>query len=58
SDHPVLNPRYLVYEPQRAHYYGLNPVLALACVTSMPAAALGLGWRVSTLATGACTYLD
>jgi imidazolonepropionase-like amidohydrolase len=47
-----------MYEAQQAHYYGLNPVLALASVTSMPAAALGVGWRVSTLATGAYTYLD
>ncbi|KAJ7888524.1 hypothetical protein B0H13DRAFT_2252760 [Mycena leptocephala] len=52
SDHPVLNSRHLVYEAQQAHYYGLNPALALASVTSTPATALGVGWRVGTLAAG------
>ncbi|KAF8967351.1 hypothetical protein BDZ97DRAFT_1938242 [Flammula alnicola] len=37
SDHP-------------AHYYGLNPALALASVTSVPARAAGLGHRVGTIA--------
>ncbi|KAJ6454889.1 hypothetical protein C8R47DRAFT_1228500 [Mycena vitilis] len=31
---------------KQAHYYGLNP--ALASVTSTPAAALGVGWRLAT----------
>jgi hypothetical protein len=53
----VLNSRHLVYEAQQAHYYGLNPALALASVTSTPATALGVGWRVGTLAAGAYTYL-
>ncbi|KAJ7251954.1 hypothetical protein C8J57DRAFT_1187793 [Mycena rebaudengoi] len=52
SDHPVLNSRHLVYEAQQAHYYSLNPALALASVTSTPANALGVGWRVGTLAEG------
>ncbi|KAJ7735556.1 hypothetical protein DFH07DRAFT_1065042 [Mycena maculata] len=52
SDHPVLNSRHLIYEAQQAHYYSLNPALALASVTSTPAAALGVGWRVGTLAAG------
>ncbi|KAJ6512303.1 hypothetical protein DFH09DRAFT_1197532 [Mycena vulgaris] len=52
SDHPVLNSRYLLYEAQQAHYYSLNPALALASVTSTPAAAMGVGWRVGTLAAG------
>ncbi|KAJ7660376.1 hypothetical protein DFH06DRAFT_1089703 [Mycena polygramma] len=52
SDHPVLNSRHLMYEAQQAHYYGLNPALALASVTSTPATALGVGWRVGMLATG------
>ncbi|KAJ7078720.1 hypothetical protein B0H15DRAFT_1025782 [Mycena belliarum] len=52
SDHPVLNSRYLVYEAQQAHYYSLNPALAIASVTSTPANALGVGWRVGMLATG------
>ncbi|KAJ7105170.1 hypothetical protein C8R44DRAFT_715403 [Mycena epipterygia] len=52
SDHPVLNSRHLIYEAQQAHYYSLNPALALASVTSTPAAAMGVGWRVGTLAAG------
>ncbi|KAJ7685890.1 hypothetical protein B0H17DRAFT_985428 [Mycena rosella] len=52
SDHPVLNSRHLIYEAQQAHYYSLNPGLALASVTSTPANAMGVGWRVGTLATG------
>ncbi|KAJ6483842.1 hypothetical protein C8R47DRAFT_1217531 [Mycena vitilis] len=52
SDHPVLNSRHLMYEAQQAHYYGLNPALAIASVTSTPATALGVGWRVGMLATG------
>ncbi|KAK6996805.1 composite domain of metallo-dependent hydrolase, partial [Favolaschia claudopus] len=58
SDHPVINSRHLMYEAQQAHYYGLNPALALASVTSTPAKALGVGWRVGTLATGQRPYLD
>ncbi|KAJ7464200.1 hypothetical protein B0H11DRAFT_2285094 [Mycena galericulata] len=52
SDHPVLNSRYLMYEAQQAHYYSLNPALAIASVTSTPAAALGVGWRIGSLAPG------
>ncbi|KAF8805276.1 hypothetical protein BYT27DRAFT_7297664 [Phlegmacium glaucopus] len=52
SDHPVLNSRYLMYEAQQAHYYGLNPALALASVTSTPARAAGMGHRVGTIAEG------
>ncbi|KAJ6515699.1 carbohydrate esterase family 9 protein [Mycena sanguinolenta] len=53
SAHPVVNSRYLVQEAQRAHYYGLNPYLALAAITSVPAAALGLGHRIGSLDEGA-----
>ncbi|KAJ7075534.1 hypothetical protein B0H15DRAFT_894200 [Mycena belliarum] len=52
SDHPVLNSRHLMYEAQQAHYYSLNPALALASVTAVPANALGVGWRVGMLASG------
>ncbi|KAH9484599.1 hypothetical protein JR316_0004081 [Psilocybe cubensis] len=52
SDHPVVNSRYLLFEAQQAHYYGLNPALALASVTSVPAQAAGLGHRVGTIAEG------
>ena len=34
SDHPVLNAQHLIYEPQKAHHYGLNPDIAIASVTS------------------------
>ncbi|KAJ7863940.1 hypothetical protein B0H14DRAFT_2736905 [Mycena olivaceomarginata] len=50
SDHPVLNSRYLMYEAQQAHYYSLNTGLAIASVTSTPAKALGVGWRIGTIA--------
>lgn len=47
-----MNSRYLLFEAQQAHYYGLNPALALASVTSVPARAAGLGHRVGTIAEG------
>jgi hypothetical protein len=53
SDHPVLNSRYLIFEAQQAHYYGLPPHLALASVTSAPAAAAGLAHRLGVLRDGA-----
>ncbi|KIM80183.1 hypothetical protein PILCRDRAFT_73396 [Piloderma croceum F 1598] len=52
SDHPVVNSRYLLNEAALAHFYGLNPALALASVTSTPADALGLGHRVGTIREG------
>lgn len=52
SDHPVVNSRYLLNEAALAHYYGLNAGLALASVTSMPAAALGLGHRLGSIREG------
>ncbi|KAI0677231.1 composite domain of metallo-dependent hydrolase [Trametes maxima] len=53
SDHPVLISRYLLFEAQQAHYYGLPPHLALAAVTSVPAAAAGLSHRIGILREGA-----
>ena len=47
-----MNSRYLMYEAQQAHYYGLNPALALTSVTSTPAKAAGLDHRVGTIAEG------
>ena len=41
-----------MYEAQQAFFYGLNPSLALASVTSTPAAAAGLGHRIGTLREG------
>jgi imidazolonepropionase-like amidohydrolase len=52
SDHPVLNSRYLLYEAQQAHYYGLSPNLALASVTTTAAIAAGVGHRVGMVAVG------
>ncbi|KAF5347941.1 hypothetical protein D9756_010123 [Leucocoprinus leucothites] len=49
SDHPVLNSRYLLYEAQQAHYYGLSTELALASVTTTPAKAAGMSHRVGFL---------
>ncbi|TFK22333.1 hypothetical protein FA15DRAFT_706442 [Coprinopsis marcescibilis] len=53
SDHPVLNSRYLAYEAQQAHYFGLQPHLALASITSTPAIAAGLSHRIGILQKGA-----
>ncbi|KAH9913691.1 uncharacterized protein BXZ73DRAFT_106870 [Epithele typhae] len=52
SDHPVLNSRYLLFEAQQAHYYGLPPNLALAAVTSTPATVLGQSHRIGFLRPG------
>ncbi|KAI0722347.1 composite domain of metallo-dependent hydrolase [Cerioporus squamosus] len=53
SDDDVHNSRYLLYEAQQAHYYGLPPNIALASVTSAPATAAGLLHRVGILREGA-----
>ncbi|KAJ7129499.1 carbohydrate esterase family 9 protein [Mycena epipterygia] len=53
SAHPVVNSRYLLHEAQQAHYYGLPPYLALASITSVPAAAVGLAHRIGSLHEGA-----
>ncbi|EMD40502.1 hypothetical protein CERSUDRAFT_121244 [Gelatoporia subvermispora B] len=53
TDHPALNARYLLYEAQVAHHFGLPPHLALASVTSVPAAAVGMQHRIGLLREGA-----
>ncbi|KZT06435.1 composite domain of metallo-dependent hydrolase [Laetiporus sulphureus 93-53] len=53
SDHPILNSRYLLYEAQQAHYYGLSPNVALASVTVTPATAAGMEHRIGILHEGA-----
>ncbi|KAF8663419.1 hypothetical protein AX16_000991 [Volvariella volvacea WC 439] len=53
SDHPFTNSRYLIYEAQQAHHFGLQPSLALAAVTSAPAAAAGLIHRIGVINVGA-----
>ncbi|PPR01451.1 hypothetical protein CVT26_015084 [Gymnopilus dilepis] len=52
SDHPVVNSRYLIYEAQLAHYYGLPTSLALESVTTTPARAAGLSHRVGSITEG------
>ncbi|KAL5534649.1 hypothetical protein ACEPAG_1112 [Sanghuangporus baumii] len=52
SDHPVINSRYLIYEAQQAHYYGLSDNLALASVTSTPARIMGMDHRIGYIRTG------
>ncbi|KII89857.1 hypothetical protein PLICRDRAFT_40029 [Plicaturopsis crispa FD-325 SS-3] len=52
SDHPVVNSRYLLFEAALVHYYGFDPHLALASVTSVPAAAAGLGHRMGSIKEG------
>ncbi|KZT70361.1 composite domain of metallo-dependent hydrolase [Daedalea quercina L-15889] len=53
SDHPILNSRYLMYEAQQAHYWGLPPHLALLSVTAVPASAAGMSHRIGVLQEGA-----
>ncbi|KAF8161156.1 carbohydrate esterase family 9 protein [Crassisporium funariophilum] len=52
SDHPVMNSRYLLYEAQQAHYYGLAENLAIASVTSNSAEVMGMGHRIGYLQEG------
>ncbi len=52
SDHSVLNSRYLLYEAQQAHYYGLASNLALASVTTTPATVLGYDHRIGFIKPG------
>ncbi|KAI0766557.1 composite domain of metallo-dependent hydrolase [Irpex lacteus] len=52
SDHPVLNSRYLPYEAQQAHYYGLDWNLALLALTGTPAQILGQDHRIGFLKQG------
>ncbi|KAG2041106.1 hypothetical protein BDR03DRAFT_1089407 [Suillus americanus] len=52
SDHSVINSRYLLHEAAQAHYYGLDPALALLSVTYTPAVAMGMGHRIGMLKPG------
>ncbi|KAJ8582701.1 composite domain of metallo-dependent hydrolase [Rhizopogon salebrosus TDB-379] len=52
SDHPVLNSRFLLYEAQQAHMYGLQANLALAAVTSTPARIMGQDHRIGSVREG------
>lgn len=58
SDHPVLNSRYLLYEAQQAHFYGLAHNLALSAVTTTPAKVMGQDHRIGYVKEGASwTYM-
>ncbi|KAH9061388.1 carbohydrate esterase family 9 protein [Lactarius vividus] len=46
SDHPVSNSRFLLFDAQQAHYYGLPENLALSAVTTRPAQVVGLDYRI------------
>jgi len=52
TDHPAHNGRYLLYEAHQAHHYGLPLELALASVTTAPAAAAGLSHRLGAIRPG------
>ncbi|TFY65180.1 hypothetical protein EVJ58_g2133 [Rhodofomes roseus] len=52
SDHPVLDSRFLLYEAQQAHHYGLPANLALASVTSTPATVMGMDHRIGFIKSG------
>jgi len=52
SDHPVLDSRFLLYEAQQAHHYGLDWALALSAVTTTPAHVLSLDHRLGFVRNG------
>ncbi|KFH63752.1 hypothetical protein MVEG_10445 [Podila verticillata NRRL 6337] len=52
SDHPVLNSQHLVYEAAMARHYGLSEKLAPASITTVPAKALGLDYRIGKITVG------
>ncbi|THG99949.1 hypothetical protein EW026_g2520 [Hermanssonia centrifuga] len=52
SDHPVLDSRFLLYEAQQAHYYGLDGNLALLSVTGTPAQVMGEDHRIGFIKAG------
>lgn len=49
SDHPVLDSRYLLFEAQQGHHYGLPENVALAALTTSPAKVQGLDHRIGYL---------
>ncbi|KIK67964.1 hypothetical protein GYMLUDRAFT_1014512 [Collybiopsis luxurians FD-317 M1] len=52
SDQPDVNPRQLIDEARKAYHFGLPEKSAIASVTSTPAHALGLGYRIGFLQEG------
>jgi hypothetical protein len=53
----VQNSRYLLYEAQQAHYYGLSENLALASVISNAAETMGMGHRIGYVKEGDWTTI-
>ena len=47
-----MNSRYLLFDAQQAHFYGLPHNLAIASVTSTPAAVLGYDHRIGYIKLG------
>lgn len=58
SDHPVLDSRFLLYEAQQAHYFGLDYDLALASITTTPAELQGFGHRLGYVKAGERTIFS
>ncbi|KAF9076825.1 hypothetical protein BDP27DRAFT_1312651 [Rhodocollybia butyracea] len=52
TDGLIVNSRQLIDEARKAYHFGLSEDLALASVTSAPAKALGLGYRIGVLEEG------
>lgn len=48
----MLDSRFLLYEAQQAHYYGLDANLALLSVTGTPAQIVGQDHRVGFIKKG------
>ncbi len=52
SDHPVTHAGELIQQASKAVHYGLDRRAAIAAVTSIPAAAAGLGSRTGSIRVG------
>ncbi|KAH7091723.1 composite domain of metallo-dependent hydrolase [Auriculariales sp. MPI-PUGE-AT-0066] len=52
TDHPVVKSRDILFEAQQAFHFGLNESLALAAVTTAPAQATGLDYRIGFIKVG------
>ncbi|GAA5934442.1 hypothetical protein JCM3775_000359 [Rhodotorula graminis] len=49
SDHPVTDSRFLLYQAQQGHHFGLPAHKALASITTVPAITAGLSHRIGFL---------
>ncbi|KAK4704844.1 hypothetical protein P7C70_g1364, partial [Phenoliferia sp. Uapishka_3] len=52
SDHPVLDSRFLLFEAQQAHHFGLPENLALASIITLSAKTAGFGHRLGLVRPG------